>query len=79
MDYGTGVCPCCRAEFKKLSPIQIYCSRRCGERARTNIGQCIHNEGINCCGTRKCDTCAWNPGSGVSEDRLAIYLAGGSE
>lgn len=79
MDYGTGICPCCHAEFKKRRTIQIYCSRRCGERARTNIGKCIHNEGIDCRGTRKCKTCAWNPGSGVSQNRLAIFLAGGSE
>lgn len=78
MDYGTGVCPFCRTEFKKKNNVQIYCSRLCRGRSSTaNLGKCIHNEGVDCIGTQECFNCGWNPK--VSQNRLAIYLAGGSE
>lgn len=79
MDYGTGVCPFCRKVFQRRSNVQIYCSLRCGEHGRRITSPCEHNDGVDCYGAKRCETCAWNPGSGVSQNRLAIYLAGGAE
>ena len=76
-----GNCHYCGKEFVMLSNVQIYCSGRCRNKARRNKeNRCVYNDGVGCGNVYggACKKCAWNPGSGVSENRLAIFLAGGS-
>ena len=70
-------CVYCGKMFRPTVPEQKYCSVRCGERYRKGIGRvCVYNEGVQCA-SDECQECVWNPGSGVSQNRLAAFLAGG--